>query len=69
MIDKSLGPLTPTVINLFNVIKMDTTKYTVAWNGGDKFQVARPTHNQCVVDISTCRRWELTGMLLGYLSL
>ena len=66
IIDKSDGPFTPNASRLFKVIKEDSSKYRVTWNGGQKYQVNGPWGEQCVMDISSktcsCRRWELTGM-------
>lgn len=66
VIERSDGPLTPTVTNLFEAIKTAAGQYTAIWNGGDKYQVKGPRMNQCVVDMSkkvcTCRKWELNGI-------
>ena len=66
IIEKSDGPLTPNASKLYNVIKEDSSKYRVTWNGGNKYQVNGPWGEQCTVDVSSktcsCRRWELTGM-------
>lgn len=66
VIDKSDGPLTPGATKLLESVKKDASKYTVIWNGGDKYQVSGPWGDQTVVDLKakdcSCRRWELTGI-------
>lgn len=66
VIDQCDGPLTPTATNIFEAIKTQAAKYTVTWNGGDKYQVTGPWQDQIVVDmrlkVCSCRKWELTGI-------
>ncbi|KAI3817247.1 hypothetical protein L1987_11036 [Smallanthus sonchifolius] len=68
VIGKCNGPLTPTATKLLDGIKNEAAKYTVIWNGANKYQVSGPSnvHDQCVVDViersCTCRRWELIGI-------
>ncbi|GJZ03583.1 ribonuclease H-like domain-containing protein [Tanacetum coccineum] len=39
VIEKSQGPLTPTVTKIFNAIKEKVSEYVVVWNGAELFQV------------------------------
>ncbi|GJZ65817.1 hypothetical protein Tco_0622513 [Tanacetum coccineum] len=39
MIEKSQGPLTPTVTEIFNAIKEKASQLTVVWNGAEPYQV------------------------------
>ncbi|KAK1423947.1 hypothetical protein QVD17_19258 [Tagetes erecta] len=58
--------LTPYAKSQMEAIKKEAAKYTVAWNGGEHFQVSGPFGDQRVVDMRqktcACRRWELTGI-------
>lgn len=66
VIDRIAGPLTPAATKLLESIKKEASRYSVQWNGGDKYQVCGPWGDQCVVDLKvkdcTCRKWELTGI-------
>lgn len=68
LIDETDGPLTPTTTKILSSIKEEATKYTVLWNGGDKYQVSVGGlwTDQCIVDfkykVCSCRRWELIGI-------
>ncbi|GKC39536.1 hypothetical protein Tco_1051920 [Tanacetum coccineum] len=67
VIAKTGGPLTPTVIAIFDDIKSAASHYNVEWNGGSLYQVNGPWVDQCVVDmdrrVCSYRKWELTGIL------
>ncbi|GJS05242.1 mutator type transposase [Tanacetum coccineum] len=64
VIAKTVGPLTPSVIAMFDVIKK--WLLIVQWNGGYLYQVNGPYMDQCVVNMDTkvcsCRKWEITGI-------
>ncbi|GJY61952.1 mutator type transposase [Tanacetum coccineum] len=66
VIEKSVGPLTPSVTKVFNKIKEKATQYNVDWNGGDLYQVKGPYDDQVVVNlkqrICSCRKWEVSGL-------
>ena len=66
VIEKSQGPLTPSVTKVFNAIKKAAAKYTVEWNGSDLWQVKGPWGEQCVVNwpqrSCTCKKWEVSGI-------
>nr|GEV57822.1 hypothetical protein [Tanacetum cinerariifolium] len=46
VIEKSVGPLTPSVTKVFNKIKEKVTQYNVGWHGGDLYQVKGPYDDQ-----------------------
>ncbi|GJW64326.1 retrovirus-related pol polyprotein from transposon TNT 1-94 [Tanacetum coccineum] len=52
IIQKSNGPLTPSVTKLFNKIKEVASECTVDWNGSNLFQVKGPYQDQCVVNLN-----------------
>ncbi|GJZ06740.1 mutator type transposase [Tanacetum coccineum] len=66
VIEKSQGPLTPTVTKIFNAIKEKASHCVVLWNGAELFQVNEGRQNQAVVNLSnrscTCRKWEVSGI-------
>ncbi|GKB40930.1 crooked neck-like protein 1 [Tanacetum coccineum] len=66
VIDKCIGPLTPTVTRIMESIKKEAHLIKVQWNGANKYQVSGLLGNQCVVDVvsmtCSCRKWELTGI-------
>nr|XP_043634974.1 uncharacterized protein LOC122606079 [Erigeron canadensis] len=66
VIDVSKGPLTPTATQILEVNKEAAEKYTVIFNGTNKYQVSGPWNDQCVVHMGertcSCRKWELTGI-------
>ncbi|GJU56111.1 hypothetical protein Tco_1229825 [Tanacetum coccineum] len=66
VIDKHIGPLTPTVTRIMESIQKETHLMKVQWNGGIKYQVSRLFSDQCVVDVMprtrSCRKWELKGI-------
>ncbi|GJX67579.1 mutator type transposase [Tanacetum coccineum] len=66
VIEKSVGPLTPSVTKVFNKIKEKATQYNVDWNGGDLYQVKGPYDDQVVVNlkqrICSCRKWEVSDL-------
>ncbi|GKB23654.1 mutator type transposase [Tanacetum coccineum] len=66
VIEKSQGPLTPTVTKIFNAIKEKASKCVVLWNGAELFQVNEGRQNHVVVNLSnrscTCRKWEVSGI-------
>ncbi|GJU71325.1 putative lipoxygenase 6, partial [Tanacetum coccineum] len=66
VIEKSDGPLTPSVTKVFKKIKEASAKYIVDWNGDDLIQVKGPYGDQCVVNLQqrvcSCRKWEVSGL-------
>ncbi|GJS28130.1 hypothetical protein Tco_0488750 [Tanacetum coccineum] len=70
IIQKSDGPLTPSVTKLFNKIKEVASECIVDWNGSHLFQVKGPYQDQYVVNLNqrtcSCRKWEISGILYKY---
>ena len=66
VIEKSDGPLSPSVTKLFKFTKDASAKYTVEWNGADLLQVKGPWSDQHVVNLQqkscSCRKWEISGL-------
>nr|KAJ0217985.1 hypothetical protein LSAT_V11C300103090 [Lactuca sativa] len=67
VIDKAVGPLTPTATGVLEKKnKSDTAQRVGKFCGNGKYQVSGPWMDQCVVDMvhhtCSCRRWELTGV-------
>nr|GEU91040.1 hypothetical protein [Tanacetum cinerariifolium] len=66
VIEKSQGPLTPTMTKIFNAIKEKASRCVVVWNGADLFQVNEGRQNQVVVNLTnkscTCRKWEVSSI-------
>nr|XP_043633287.1 uncharacterized protein LOC122604459 [Erigeron canadensis] len=66
VMEKSVGPLTPTATLIFEATKKEAFKYNVEWNGHDLYQLKGPWQDQAVVNTTTkecsCRKWELTGL-------
>ncbi|GJY79500.1 mutator type transposase [Tanacetum coccineum] len=66
VIEKSDGPLTPSVTKVFKKIKVASAKYIVDWNGDELIQVKGPYGDQCVVNLQqrvcSCRKWEVSGL-------
>ncbi|GJR02210.1 mutator type transposase [Tanacetum coccineum] len=66
VIEKSQGPLTPTVTKIFNAIKEKASQCVVVWNGAELFQVNEGIQNHVVVNLAnrscTCRKWEVSGI-------
>ncbi|GJZ12654.1 heat stress transcription factor B-4-like protein [Tanacetum coccineum] len=66
VIDKCIGPLTPTATRIMESIKKEAHLMKVQWNGANKYQVSGSLGDQCVVDVvsmtCSCRKWELTGI-------
>ena len=67
VIEKSEGPLTPSVTKLFKVIMEEASQYKVEWNGGELFEVKGPwSQSKCVVNLNlkqcSCRKWEISGI-------
>nr|GEV81799.1 hypothetical protein [Tanacetum cinerariifolium] len=64
VIDKCIGPLTPTATRITESIKKEAHLIKVKWNGANKYQVSGSLGDQCVVDVvsmtCSCRKWELT---------
>nr|GEV88798.1 hypothetical protein [Tanacetum cinerariifolium] len=66
VIDKSVGPLTPTASCILYMIKKEAVKYIILFNRTDKFHVSGPWGDYCVGHdkkmVCSCRRWETTGV-------
>ncbi|GJU20499.1 mutator type transposase [Tanacetum coccineum] len=66
VIEKSQGPLTPTMTKIFNAINEKPSQLTVVWNGAELFQVNEGRQNQVVVNLDNrscaCRKWEVSGI-------
>ncbi|GJW76436.1 retrovirus-related pol polyprotein from transposon TNT 1-94 [Tanacetum coccineum] len=66
VIEKSQGPLTPTVTKIFNVIKEKASQSTVVWDGAEQFQVNEGRQNLVVMNLAnrscSCRKWEVSGI-------
>nr|GEV76569.1 hypothetical protein [Tanacetum cinerariifolium] len=66
VIDKCIGPLTPTATRIMESIKKEAHLMKVQWNEANKHQVSGSLADQCVVDVvsmtCSCRKWELTGI-------
>ncbi|KAJ9535201.1 hypothetical protein OSB04_un001717 [Centaurea solstitialis] len=66
VIDKSQGPLTPTIAKMLGKIKEEASQLVVTWNGSTEYQVNGAWGDQCCVNLEAkfcaCRRWELTGI-------
>ncbi|XP_023736423.2 uncharacterized protein LOC111884348 [Lactuca sativa] len=66
VIDKAVGPLTPTATSMLEKNKSDATQCVGKFCGNGKYQVSGPWMDQCVVDMAqhtcSCRKWELTGI-------
>ncbi|GKA42094.1 hypothetical protein Tco_0734754 [Tanacetum coccineum] len=64
VIDKCVGPLTPTATKIMEYIKKEAHLIKMQWNGANKYQVLGSLGDQYVVDVvsMTCsyRKWELT---------
>ena len=60
VIQKTIGPLTPTATKVLESIKKEAIRYTAIWNGGNKCQVNGSWSDNCVVDIRdkvcSCRK-------------
>ncbi|GKB35144.1 hypothetical protein Tco_0880086 [Tanacetum coccineum] len=52
VIDKCIGPLTPTATRIMESIKKETRLMKVQWNGANKYQVSGSLGDQCVVDVA-----------------
>ncbi|KAJ9560388.1 hypothetical protein OSB04_005548 [Centaurea solstitialis] len=70
VIQKSIGPLTPTAARVLESIKKQAMHLTVIWGGGTSYQVDGPWGDKCGVDMKdktcTCRTWELIGIPCKY---
>ncbi|KAL7585136.1 uncharacterized protein LOC111901662 [Lactuca sativa] len=66
VIDKVVGPLTPTATSVLEKNKSDVAQCVGKFCGNGNYQVSGPWMDQCVVDMvqhtCSCRRWELTGV-------
>nr|GEV34816.1 hypothetical protein [Tanacetum cinerariifolium] len=66
VIDKCIGPLTPTTTRIMESIKKKAHLMNVQWNGANKYQVSGSLGDRCVVDVvsmtCSCREKELTGI-------
>nr|GEV71900.1 hypothetical protein [Tanacetum cinerariifolium] len=66
VIEKSDGPLTPSVTKVLKKIKVASAKYIVDWNGDELIQVKGPYGDQCVVNLQQsvclCRKWEVSSL-------
>ncbi|KAJ9541248.1 hypothetical protein OSB04_027754 [Centaurea solstitialis] len=66
VIQKSVGPLTPTAARVLESIKKQAMHLTVIWGGGTSYQVDGPWGDKCGVDMKdktcSCRTWELIGI-------
>ncbi|GKF24039.1 hypothetical protein Tco_0076361, partial [Tanacetum coccineum] len=60
VIDKCIGPLTPTATRIMESIKKEAHLMKVQWNRANKYQVSSSLGDQCVVDVVTmtcsCRK-------------
>ncbi|GJW47535.1 heat stress transcription factor B-4-like protein [Tanacetum coccineum] len=69
VMDKCIGPLTPTATRIMESIKKEAHLMKVQWNGANKYQVSGLLGDHCVVDVvsmtCSCRKWELTGIPCG----
>ncbi|GJZ05178.1 putative reverse transcriptase domain-containing protein [Tanacetum coccineum] len=67
VIEKSQGPLTPTVTNIFTIIKENASQLAVEWNSADLFHVNGSRQDQVVVNLAnrrcSYRKWEVSGIL------
>ena len=66
VIEKSEGPLTPTITKLFRFTKEAAANYQVEWNGAELCEVKGAWGEQCVVNLNervcSCRKWEVSGI-------
>ncbi|GJX74177.1 hypothetical protein Tco_0312772 [Tanacetum coccineum] len=51
VIDKCIGPLTPTATRIMESIKKEAHLIKVQWNGANKYQVSGSLGDHCVVDV------------------
>ncbi|KAJ9561242.1 hypothetical protein OSB04_006402 [Centaurea solstitialis] len=65
-IDKTHGPLTPTIAKMLIKTKKEASQLVVLWNGEDDYQIKGAWGEQCCVNLldkfCSCRKWELTGI-------
>ncbi|GJZ47800.1 mutator type transposase, partial [Tanacetum coccineum] len=63
-VEKSAGPLTPSIIKVFNKIKEKATQHNVDWSGAELYQVKGPWDDQVVVNLQqrvcSCKKWEVS---------
>ncbi|GKB58862.1 mutator type transposase [Tanacetum coccineum] len=63
VIKKTDGPLTPSATKLLKIAMDRANNCTVAFNGGEEYEVKGQSGSQCVVKkVCSCRKWELTGI-------
>ncbi|GJW93859.1 uncharacterized protein Tco_0173531 [Tanacetum coccineum] len=66
VIKKTDGPLTPSATKLLKIAMDRANNCTVAFNGGEEYEVKGQSGSQCVVNVvkkvCSCRKWELTGI-------
>ncbi|KAJ9548062.1 hypothetical protein OSB04_020605 [Centaurea solstitialis] len=66
VIDKTHGPLTPTIAKMLIKTKKEASQLVVLWNGEDDYQIKGAWGEQCCVNLvnkfCSCRKWELTGI-------